>query len=38
MAEYDLQDCGGREMLAQACAALDRAESLRERIDQDGAR
>jgi hypothetical protein len=35
--EYDLSDCGGREMLAQACAALDRAEALRERIDKDGA-
>ena len=27
---------GGRELLAQACAALDRAEALREHIDRDG--
>ena len=32
--EYDI---AGREMLAQACAALDRAEELREQIDLDGA-
>ena len=25
-AEYAVDDCGGREMLAQACAGLDRAE------------
>jgi hypothetical protein len=30
-------DAGGIEMLAQACQALDRAEALREEIDQDGA-
>ena len=36
MAEYDVQDTGGREMLAQACASLDRAEALAERIQQDG--
>jgi len=36
MSEYDIQDSGGLEMLLQACAALDRAESLREQIDQDG--
>ena len=35
--EYDIADIGGREMLAQACAALDRAEELREQIDLDGA-
>ena len=35
--EYEIADVGGREMLAQACAALDRAEELREQIDQDGA-
>jgi hypothetical protein len=34
--EYDIADSGGREMLAEACAALDRAESLREQIDNDG--
>jgi hypothetical protein len=36
MAEYDVADCGGREMLAQACAALDRAEKCRVHIDRDG--
>ena len=35
--EYDIADIAGREMLAQACAALDRAEELREQIDLDGA-
>ena len=34
--EYDIQDSGGLEMLLQACAALDRAESLRLEIDRDG--
>jgi hypothetical protein len=29
--EYDIADVGGREMLAQACAMLDRSEELRER-------
>jgi hypothetical protein len=33
---YDIADEGGREMLAQCCAAADRAESLRDQIDQDG--
>ena len=33
---YDIADEGGREMLAQCCAAADRAESLRTQIDQDG--
>ena len=37
MREYDIQDAGGLEMLAQACQALDRAEALREEIDRDGA-
>jgi len=36
MAEYQIVDSGGVELLAQACAALDRAEALRERIDKDG--
>jgi hypothetical protein len=36
MAEYDIADVGGRELLVQACAALDRAEALREAIDRDG--
>lgn len=35
-AEYDISDCGGIEMLAQACAGLDRAEALRAQIDADG--
>jgi hypothetical protein len=34
--EYAIEDCGGREMLALACASLDRAESCRELIDKDG--
>jgi hypothetical protein len=36
MAEYDIQDSGGLELLAQACAGLDRAEALRTEIDRDG--
>ena len=36
MTEYDIQDSGGLEMLQQACAALDRAENLRQEIDRDG--
>jgi hypothetical protein len=34
--EYRIEDAGGVEILAQACTALDRAEALRGRIDQDG--
>jgi Phage terminase, small subunit len=34
--EYDVSDAAGVEMLAQACAALDRAESCRELIDEHG--
>jgi phage terminase small subunit len=34
--EYDIADVAGIEMLAQCCAALDRAEALRAGIDQDG--
>jgi hypothetical protein len=34
--EYEVQDAGGLEMLAQACQALDRAENLRLEIDRDG--
>lgn len=34
--QYDIRDAGGVEMLAQACAALDRAESLSAEIAQDG--
>jgi len=36
LTEYAIADVGGRVLLAQACAALDRAEALRERIDADG--
>src|SRR4051812_485027 len=36
MSEYDIADAGGREMLAQACAALDRAEACAEHIRHDG--
>jgi hypothetical protein len=34
--EYRITDCGGVEILAQICAAQDRVEALRERIDADG--
>jgi P27 family predicted phage terminase small subunit len=34
--EYRIADCGGVEILAQICAAQDRVETLRERIDTDG--
>jgi hypothetical protein len=37
MSEYRIEDTGGIELLAQACAALDRAEALSAAIDQDGA-
>jgi hypothetical protein len=36
MAEYGISDRGGIELLAQACGALDRVESLREAINRDG--
>src|ERR687888_265306 len=36
MTAYDIADEAGREMLAQACAALDRTEALREQIERDG--
>jgi hypothetical protein len=36
MAEYGIQDSGGREMLAQACAALDRAEECALHVQRDG--
>jgi hypothetical protein len=35
-AEYLIQDRGGIEILAQCCAALDRAEALAEIIVRDG--
>src|SRR6516165_5428795 len=34
--EYPVEDIGGIELLAQACAALDRAESLAASIAVDG--
>jgi hypothetical protein len=36
MREYNLEDVGGLELLAQACRAAERAESLREQINSDG--
>jgi hypothetical protein len=36
LAEYVIDDVAGREMLAQAAAALDRAESLAAQITNDG--
>jgi hypothetical protein len=35
--EYSIQDSGGTELLATACAALDTAELLAEEIAKDGA-
>jgi hypothetical protein len=37
MREYAIEDCGGVEILAQICAALDRAETLAEQVAADGA-
>jgi hypothetical protein len=34
--EYDITDPGGKELLHQACEALDQAASLRRIIDKDG--
>jgi hypothetical protein len=34
--EFDIIDTASCELLCLACQALDRAESLRERIDRDG--
>src|SRR5688572_2664719 len=34
--EYGIEDAGGIEMLAQACAALDRAEACAQHIQRDG--
>jgi hypothetical protein len=36
-AEYAITDVGGLELLAQCCAAADRAEALSAQIDRDGA-
>jgi hypothetical protein len=35
--EYGIRDRGGIELLAQACSAVDRAESLAAAIERDGA-
>ena len=37
MVEYCITDPGGLELLAQACAALDRAEALGEQVIANGA-
>jgi hypothetical protein len=34
--EYRVNDCGGVELLTQACRALDRAERCRAQIDTEG--
>jgi hypothetical protein len=34
--EYRVSDCGGVELLTQACRALDRAERCRAQIDSEG--
>ena len=34
--EYRIDDIGGVELLAQACAAADRVEGLKAAIDRDG--
>ena len=34
--EYEIDDSGGREMLVQACVALDRAEECATEIERDG--
>jgi hypothetical protein len=36
-ADYGIVDTGGRELLAQACGALDTIEMLREAVERDGA-
>jgi hypothetical protein len=36
IAEYQIVDAGGIEMLCSACQALDRAEVMREQIDATG--
>jgi hypothetical protein len=36
MGAYAIADVGGQELLFQACAAADRAESLRKQIARDG--
>jgi len=36
LGDYDINDAAGVELLAQACQAADRAESLRRQIDETG--
>ena len=36
VAEYVLDDAGGRELLTLCCQALDRAEALKQQIDAEG--
>jgi phage terminase small subunit len=36
LAQYDISDAGGVELLCLACQAIDRAERCREQIDRDG--
>ena len=36
MSEYQIDDRGGVEILAQICSALDRAEEMNEQINSDG--
>jgi hypothetical protein len=36
LAEFDIRDRAGFELLSQVCACLDRAESLAEEINADG--
>src|SRR5262245_52251494 len=36
MKDYRVEDIGGRELLCEACQALDRAEGLAEAIARDG--
>jgi hypothetical protein len=35
-AEFDFSDIAGRELLGQACKALDRVQAMRKQIDEDG--
>jgi hypothetical protein len=34
--DFQIEDCGGVELLMQACLAADRAQSLADLIDRDG--
>jgi hypothetical protein len=36
MADYDIADCGGKELLLQACGACDRLAELKRCIDEEG--